>query len=846
MKTVVERLNIASLFHARAQSAHPTPSMPLPFLQHAAWIWSAEGTHAAPPVEARSPSHYQVRMFRRSFRLPPTGARLEVHVSADSRYLFFCNGMRIGRGPAKGDVNHHFYESFDLTPHLRPGRNVLAAIVLDMSRVAHRPAFLGAPCSIMTYAGGFLLEGELRDPGGALIEDVSTNARWKVAVDAGHRFQNENTTFEGYHGYFEHRVSRLVPPGWHEVEFDDHAWAAATVLFPAERLEHRRDPASPYGLVPRMIPMLEEERTAPFADAFAPGGQPPPPDWTELVAGRGAVVVGPHHTAHMILDAGELTTAYPVLATSGGAGAVVRLTYAEALRLPWGTPGARLLGHPQPLANLASHFADESTGWTFDRRGTISGWCDIWEPRGDGDETFEPLHWRTFRYIGLQITTAAAPLRIRGVHHRFTAYPYGIRAHFTCSDPRLDRIWRVALHTVRLCSHETFDDGPYYEQMQYAGDTMITSRIGMLASGDYRLTRQSLYHFDWSRLPDGLTQSRYPSRLVQVIPSWSLHWITHVREFVYCSGDLATARDLMPGIRAVLDWFRRHGDHDGLPARLPYWNITDWCPWWPRGVVPGAGVGATCIISAQFVNALDEAADLCRLLGHEREAAELLGEAAALREALHARFWSEADGLYHDRPGGPELSQYGNAWGIVCGAAGPQERARMLARFPHDPKLAPGSFFWWHTGFRALALCGAYDRMTELLGPWHEMVDFGLSTFAEENSYWRSLCHAWSAHPALEFLTRVLGVTPRRPGFAEIDITPHRCGLAHASGGVCTPRGLVSVRWRIEGGRFAIEVEAPAATPVYLTLPDGGRRAFDGGSFSTAVELPAAEQVEVE
>src|SRR5438477_500887 len=121
------------------------------------------------------------------------------------------------------------------------------------------------------------------------------------------------------------------------------------------------------------------------------------------------------------------------------------------------------------------------------------------------------------------------------------------------------------------------------------------------------------------------------------------------------------------------------------------------------------------------------------------------------------------------------------------GGRGVSCRERMLQRFPRDAKLAPGSFFWWHAGFAALARAGAYDRMPEFLGPWHEMVENGLSTFAEENSYWRSLCHAWSAHPALEFLTRILGVTPRTPGFAEIDIAPQRCGIEHAHGTVCTP-----------------------------------------------------------
>lgn len=777
-------------------------------------------------------------MFRRTFEVAsPAAARLEVHVSGDSRYLFYCNGTLIGRGPAKGDVNHHFYETFDLTPHLCAGRNVLAALVLDMSRVAHRPAFLGPPCSVMTYAGGFLLEGAVRDTTNNAGEDLSTDAKWRVAVDTAHRFQNENTTFEGYHGYFEHRVVRFAPPGWTTPEFDDAGWPAATVLYKAERLENRRDPTSPYGLLPRMVPMLEEGDAAPFADVFAPGGGTPPAGWRECIARAQPVIVPAHTTVELILDVGELTTAFPVLETSGGAGSVVRITYAEALRLPWGTPGATLLGRPQPLANLASHYADESTGWTFDRRGRITGWCDVWEPAGEANESFEPLHWRAFRYAGLKITTGAAPLTLRRAAHRFTAFPYRVTAEFFTSDPRLEKIWRVALHTMRLCAHETFDDCPHYEQMQYAGDIMITSKIAMLASGDYRLSRQALFHFDWSRLSDGLTQSRYPSRLVQVIPSWSLHWITNLRDYFYYSGDLATVRELLPGVAAVLAWFRRHADADGLPAKLPYWNITDWCPWWPRGVVPGADSGPTCIISAQYILALDEAADLLRHAGDASGAATLTEEASRLRRAVHARFWSESEGLYFDRPGGPELSQYGNAWAVVCGAAGERERARLLQRFPHDPKLAPGSFFWWHAGFRALELSGAYDRMPEFLGPWHEMIDYGLSTFVEENSYWRSLCHAWSAHPALEFLARVLGVTPAKPGFAEIDVAPHVCGLAHARGRVCTPRGDVTVSWRVADKRFVLELEAPANTPVQVRLPDGRRQTFNGGQFTAEAKL---------
>lgn len=845
MKTDVEIFPIASPFYATGSflSSPSFAGSPLhmpsqPFTQRASWIWSEEGTHAVPPVGRGSPSHYQVRLFRRGFDVPSDDARLVVHVSADSRYLLYFNGALVSRGPARGDIHHHFYETCDVTPRLQRGRNVLAALVLDLSRVAPRPAALGAPCAVMTYAGGFLLEGEVEPAGGATERLDTGLPGWRVQVGLAHRFQNDGTRFEGYHGYFEHRISRDMPVGWTTSAFDDHDWPDATPLYLAERHENRRDPTSPYGLLPRMIPALEEGRIDRFADVFLPGGDKTGAEWRALLVADQPLQVPAGSTVHVILDSGRLTTAYPELRTRGGAGARVRLVYAEALRLPWSTPGAKLLGRPQSLANLASHFADESSGWTFDRRGRITGWSDVWEPAGHAAEDFEPWHWRAFRYIGLEITTAAAPLTLQAIGHRFSAYPYRVTAGFTCSDVRLERIWRAALHTMRLCSHETFEDCPHYEQMQYAGDTMITSKIAMLTTGDYALSRQALYHFDWSRLPEGLTHSRYPSRLLQVIPSWSLHWITSVRDYTWCSGDLVTAGELLPGTRAVLDWFRRHGDADGLPQRLPFWNITDWCPWWPRGVVPGADTGPTCIISAQYVLALDEVADLCRVLGRATEAAALATEAGVLRSALHRRFWSEEEGLYFDRPGGPEVSQYGNAWAVVCGAADARTRARLLARFPADPKLAPGSFFCWHTVFRALELCGAYRRTPEFLGPWHEMIGHGLDTFVEENSYWRSLCHAWSAHPALEFLTRVLGVTPAAPGFARLNLAPQLCGLTQAKGSVCTPRGPVEVAWRVEDRRFTLEIASPPDTPGQVLLPDGTQREFTGGRINFTIELP--------
>lgn len=812
------------------------------------WIWSREATHEVAPPERSSPSHYQVRRFRREFELRATegvaeGMSAVVHVSADSRFLFYCNGQLIGRGPAKGDIHHHFYDTFDLSPYLRAGRNVLAALVLDMSRVAHRPHFLGAPCSVMTYAGGFVLDGSVTGPDAEIDLGTKADGSWQVAIDRAHRFQNLNTKFEGYLGYFEERVDAELPADWLDADADSEGWEPATALYVAERKEERRDPTSPYGLIPRLIPQLEEGPAQRFVAGFRPGGGDLPEGWRPLIGAGGrageptrGVRLEPGQTVEVILDTGKLTTGYPRVDIVGGKGAEVRLTYAEALRLPWDTPGARLMGRKQDLANLASHYADGDTGWTFDRRGQIQGWCDVWHPAGI-EATFEPLHWRAFRFIGLTIKVGDEPLHLTGLAHRFSAYPYEVKADFDCSDPALTAIWHAGVHTMRLCSHETFEDCPHYEQMQYAGDTMITSYLGMLTSGDYRLSKQALLHFDWSRITDGLTASRYPSRLLQVIPSWSLHWITSVRDYGLCSGDLDLVKELLPGMRAVLDWFRRHTNDQGLPEKLPYWNITDWCPWWPRGVVPGADTGPTCIISAQFIQALAEVAQMCEWLQLDDEALHLASEAASLRPILHETFWSEEEGLYFDRPGGPEVSQYGNAWAVACGAADDAAKQRLPQRFPHDAKLAPGSFFYWHTAFKAMRALGTYDTMPDHLGPWHESVGLGLDTFVEENSYWRSLCHAWSAHPIFEFLHQVLGVQSTAPGFAALRVQPRRCGLDWARGNVCTPRGPVQVDWLIEDGIFRLRLDAPADTPVEIELPDGSVHQHGGGHWEGTAEV---------
>ena len=141
-----------------------------------------------------------------------------------------------------------------------------------------------------------------------------------------------------------------------------------------------------------------------------------------------------------------------------------------------------------------------------------------------------------------------------------TRYPLEMESRFRSSDPRLDAIAPLALRSLQMCAHETYMDCPYYEQMMYVGDTRLEALTTYTISRDDRLPRKALVLFGLSRLPDGLTQARYPGRDVQVIPPFALWWVGMVHDYALWRSDRDFAAALLPGVRAVLDGFLAYVD----------------------------------------------------------------------------------------------------------------------------------------------------------------------------------------------------------------------------------------------------------------------------------------------
>ena len=217
---------------------------------------------------------------------------------------------------------------------------------------------------------------------------------------------------------------------------------------------------------------------------------------------------------------------------------------------------------------------------------------------------FMPLAWRTWRYLQLDVTTADQPLRIENLRSWFTAFPFEERARFQSDDPVLSQIWQIGWRTARLDAHDTYMDTPYWERMQYIGDTRIQALISYSVAGDDRLARQAIQAFNDSRISDGITRSRYPSSVTQIIPTFSLLWIGMVHDFWQYRGDDAFVKAQISGTRTVLDWFLDKQRPDGLMGHLTWWPFLDWGKDFAFGMPPEDADGGSSPITLQYIEAL--------------------------------------------------------------------------------------------------------------------------------------------------------------------------------------------------------------------------------------------------
>lgn len=732
------------------------------------------------PHLMRGESDLGVFHFRRSIDLTSTPRSFVVHVSADNRYRLFVNGKSVGLGPARGDKIHWHYETYDLAPYLKPGENILAAQVWNLGR-------LGPVAQMTIGKTAFIMQGDTEKESA-----VNTNSEsWKVMKDAA--FRLKPVTGDMVFGYYalgntDSLYAAKYPWGWESGDFDDSGWQKPGFVSLADPLYYAyKHGEADGGLTPRTIPMMEEtlERIPRVVRSAGVKAD------EKFLSGESPLTIPAHTTATILLDQTHLTTAYPELWVSGGKGSSVNIAYAEALY-----DENRKKGNRNETENKK-----------------LYGYQDVFIPDGGKNRSFRPLWYRTFRFVELTVRTGAAPLVLNDFYGMFTAYPFRQKASFGSSDPGLREIWDVGWRTARLCANETYYDCPYYEQLQYVGDTRIQALISLYVTGDDRLMRNALTLFDQSRLPEGLTQSRYPTEIVQMIPPFSLFWIDMVHDYHMFRDDPEFVKGFLPGIRSTLSWYERHLDKRNLLSAMGWWNFVDWADEFERGVPEGAKEAeGTAIISLQLVYALDRAAELFDFFDKKNEAAWYRDQASAVRKAVYATCYDKEKQLFSDTPEMKYYSQHANVLAILTDALPADQQPALMKKILSDTSLTQCSLYFRFYLINALRKAGMADQYLSNIGAWRDMLAQGLTTFPEQADDPRSDCHAWSASPLIEFLATICGVQPAEAGFKKVRIEPHLGPLDEAHGTVPHPLGTISVNLKRKG-RDGITGD--------ITLPEG-------------------------
>lgn len=720
-------------------------------------------------------NEFGVYLFRKTVVLPSQPARFVVHVTADARYRLFVNGTSVCFGPQRSDAWVWHYESVDLAPFLRAGENVIAARVVSYGEMT--------PFAITGVRTGFLLQGE------GEAEAVRTDRSWQVWHDRSYAAVPVTLPTYIVIGPGLRIDGAAQPWGWERSGYDARGWSPPREM--GQGIPYGLGTDMDHWLRPRTIPLMEETPQRLARVRRATGVEVP----AAFLGGDAPLTVPPHTRASVLLDQDFETNAFPRLTVTGGRGSRVGLTYAEALIDPTGNKGPR----------------DEVESRT------IAGVTDEFRPDGGANRVFGSIDFRTYRYLQLDVQTADEPLVIDDLHGVFTAYPFSERAAFSSDDPALSRIWEVGWRTARLCAFETYVDCPYYEQLQYVGDTRIQALISLYVAGDDRLMRNAIELYDRSRLAEGLTQSRYPSMTPQVINTFSLFWIDMVHDYWMHRVDDAFIRARLAGIQAVLGWFEQRIDPaTGLLGPLEYWTFVDWTEQWPwsearriGGEPEGAREGGSSIVTLQFAGTLGRAAELCRAYGRADLADRYAGRARELNAAVARQCWDEQRRLFADSPAKRQFSQHANALAVLNGVVTGPAAGDLIGRTLSDAGLIQCSTYFRFYLLRALKAAGRGDEYLAQLGPWRTMLGLGLTTFAEKPDPTRSDCHAWSASPVYELLATVAGVEPGSQGFATVRIEPHLGALQQARARVPHPAGDIVVACERRGDGLAAEVTLP-------------------------------------
>jgi hypothetical protein len=729
--------------------------------------------------------------IRKEIMLDQAPKKVTAWISGDN-YLLYVNGTPASRGSADpgrdfvgASSGRRFYETRDLTPLFHQGKNAVSAELSGSNKL--------------------ILELLVEYPDGKKI-NVVTDASWRGISS---RYLLNKIPSEGYQKLLGAKPRPLPffdaeaePQGWLQAGYDDSNWPFCRVTeAPKEQL------------VMSELPPLMEVRYPYFEIMNVQGNVTVPHE--PLVPGHPIVVKGD----------GQFSVHFDKI-MAGRCGIKVK-----------GSKGAEIL--------LLSN-----------ETGAIGGSRAYQIALRDGVQTFESRDYYALGTITVVVRNATSPVEILDVTADFLSQPVEYRGSFSCNDEELNKLYKSGRWSTQICMITHHLDSPQHQEpISDYGDYLIADLVNYYTMGNNPwLAKQDLRKWAWV-----MENAKYQT----FHTSYIFYWLQALLNYYDFTGDKASLKELTPNVHAVIDQFTSYLGKNGIISEAPNYMFMDWVTVHDNRNPnikfachhPPAVIGQG-YMTALFYQALGDAIRVSQLTGDRIHAEKYEKLREQVGKAYEQELWNPDRGLYRD--GKPFVTSVStNKWmpadvamesfsvqnNALATAAGlvPQDRqAALMERTMSNTNWDVTPYFM-HFVFDAL------DR-ADLFGKYgvpkmHEYkVIPETQTVREMGPEKGDYSHGWIATPAYQMPSKILGVRPISPGFASVLIKPETCGLSWAKGSVPTPQGKVDVSWKVEGGKFSLNVTIPSESTARIEVPGKEAQIIDKGDGSTAPKSLGTEK----
>lgn len=474
----------------------------------------------------------------------------------------FINGEFLGYGPARGPHGFYRVDEWPLKGRCRPGANVIAIEVAgyNVNSYYHldQPAFLQAEIAkgtdVLAATGG---------DGPAFEAQIITSR-----VQKTQRYSFQRTFSEVY---------RLTP--------QSDNWRTGGAFVPTKLAV-----TPSVRLLERLAPYPEFQIRRPVTELFR-GTVKHNPD-AKLWVDRAMSGIGPNYKGYpqtelAAIPLHEVQKMETVSHTAVGANydhqQKLRIADNEYRIFDFGLNNAGFFGavlNSEAPARVYFVFDEIMSGNDINIRRYSCANLVAFDLTSAGTyrvETFEPYQLKV-----LKVIVSGGPCEISGLYFREYVNPDAGRAAFTSSDPDLNRIFKAARETFKQNAVDVFSDCAGRERAGWLCDSFFTSRVAADLCGNNDMERMFFQNYllpeKFARLPDGMLPMCYPSDHYNgnYIPNWAMWFVVQLEEYLQRNGDRAMVDALKPRVLALLDFFTKYRNSDGLLEKLPAWVFVEW------------------------------------------------------------------------------------------------------------------------------------------------------------------------------------------------------------------------------------------------------------------------------